>query len=413
MELKEYIKDIKSLESEVKDTNNNNNVYTIKTENNTDFIINKKTNRIDKDYVILVSQDIYCIRDNKKNSIKNLNSNDIIRATNNFFKNLQEPLKLTKVDWINEVNNTIGKDINDFISYPTLVEIAKNGIYKAYEYSGNRDTFIFLYRRAKQFNCMKLFNYAIELFNKNYFFTNYKNIIDFSFRVANKTNYNNSKYFLDLVKETGITEEYYSNFGIIEDIIYNKDFNLELNRVLEYITQGFVKQGITKFATQIMQTYYDYLQMEYEMFGKIKDKYPSYLKTQHDITVNKYNVWEQYNNDLRIFDNSQENQYLEYKDNNYTIMLPKNSAEIIDEAIQQHNCLASYIDRIAENQTIVLFMRDNKDLEKSLVTLEVKDNEIKQAKQVLNNEIDEKQRNFLIKWCKEKEINLGCLANKN
>ena len=85
MELKEYIKDIKSLENEIEDINSN--IYTIKTENNTDFIINKKTNRIDKDYVILVSQGIYCIRDNKKNSIKNLNSNDIIRATNNFFKN--------------------------------------------------------------------------------------------------------------------------------------------------------------------------------------------------------------------------------------------------------------------------------------------------------------------------------------
>lgn len=179
------------------------------------------------------------------------------------------------------------------------------------------------------------------------------------------------------------------------------------------MTQDFVKQGITKFATQILQTYDDYLRMEYEMFGKIKDKYPSYLKTQHDITVNKYNVWKKHKNDLKIFDNSQENQYLEYKDNDYTIMLPKNSAEILDEAIQQHNCLASYVNRIAENQTIVLFMRDNKDLEKSLVTIEVKDNEVKQAKQVLNNGIDEKQREFLVKWCKEKNIDLGCLANKN
>ena len=316
---------------------------------------------------------------------------------------MQEPIALKKVEWINKIDTTSGRDINDFISYPTLVEIVKNGLYKEYKNSGNRDVFIFLYRRAKQLNCEKLFTYAIELFNKNDFIANYGKITDFAFIIADKTNYNNGKYFLELVKETGIGEGSYCDFDIMKKIIYSKDFNLELNRVLEYITQGFVKQGITKFATQIMQTYYDYLKMENEMFGKIKDKYPSYLKTQHDITVNKYNVWEQYNNDLRIFDNSQENQYLEYKDNNYTIMLPKNSAEIIDEAIQQHNCLASYIDRIAENQTIVLFMRDNKDLEKSLVTLEIKDNEVKQAKQVLNNEIDEKQRNFLVKWCKEKK----------
>ena len=37
MELKEYIKDIKSLENEIEDINSN--IYTIKTENNTDFII--------------------------------------------------------------------------------------------------------------------------------------------------------------------------------------------------------------------------------------------------------------------------------------------------------------------------------------------------------------------------------------
>ena len=411
MELKEYIKDIKSLENEIEDINSN--IYTIKTENNTDFIINKKTNRIDKDYVILISQSIYCIKDNKRNTVKNLQNSNIANTTNNFFKDLQKPLKLTKVEWIDEIDTTSGKDINGFISCSTLVEIAKNGLYKAYEDSGNRDMFIFLYRRAKQLNCEKLFNYTIELFNKNDFVANYGRIIHFAFIIADKTNYNNGKYFLELVKETGILGKYYTNFDIVEDIIYNKDFNLELNRVLEYITQGFVKQGITILDTQILQTYYDYLQMEYEMFGKIKDKYPSYLKTQHDITVNKYNVWKQHKNDLKIFDNSQQNQCLEYKDNNYTIMLPKNSAEILDEAIQQHNCLASYINRIAENQTIVLFMRDNKDLEKSLVTLEIKDNKVKQAKQVLNSKIDKKQKDFLVKWCKEKEINLGCLANKN
>ena len=411
MELKEYIKDIKSLENEIEDINSN--IYTIKTENNTDFIINKKTNRIDKDYVILVSQSIYCIKDNKRNTVKNLQNSNITNTTNNFFKNLQKPLKLTKVEWIDKIDTTSGKDINNFISYPTLVEIVKNGLYKEYENSGNRDTFISLYRKAKQLNCEKLFNHAIELFNKNDFVANYEKTINFAFIIADKTNYNNGKYFLKLVKEAGIKEKYYCIFDIMEKITYNKDFNLELNRVLEYITQDFVKQGIMFLTNEILQTYYDYLRMEYEMFGKIKDKYPSYLKTQHDITVNKYNVWKQHKDDLKIFDNSQENQYLEYKDNNYTIMLPKNSAEILDEAIQQHNCLASYIDRIAENQTIVLFMRDNKDLEKSLVTLEIKDNEVKQAKQVLNNEIDEKQRNFLLKWCKEKEINLGCLANKN
>lgn len=214
MELKEYIKDIKSLESEVKDTNNN--IYSIKTENNTDFIINKKTNRIDKDYVILVSQSIYCIKDNKRNTVKNLDSSGITNTTNNFFKDLKNPLKLTKVEWINKIDTTSGKDINDFISYPTLVEITKNGLYKAYEDSGSEGIFIFLYRRAKQLNCEKLFNHAIGLFNKNDFVANYGKIIDFAFVIADKTNYNNGKYFLELVKETDIGEVSYCDFDIMK-----------------------------------------------------------------------------------------------------------------------------------------------------------------------------------------------------
>ena len=100
---------------------------------------------------------------------------------------------------------------------------------------------------------------------------------------------------------------------------------------------------------------------------------------------------------------------MEYKDKNYSIIIPESSEEVLDEALQQHNCLASYIGRIVEDKSVILFMRSNYSLDESLVTIEVVNNEIRQALQKRNTKVTKEQKDFLVKWAKEKELNYNYL----
>ena len=149
------------------------------------------------------------------------------------------------------------------------------------------------------------------------------------------------------------------------------------------------------------------------MYGKAKVKYPKYLKSQHDIEVVKYNLWTRYNQDMLIFDNYKLISNLEYSDKEYSIIIPKCSADVLDEAIQQSNCVASYVERISKGDTHVLFMRYKNTPDDSLVTIEVdKSNNVCQCKQGFNKETTKEQDKFISKWAKEKGLNITYIGSE-
>lgn len=68
-------------------------------------------------------------------------------------------------------------------------------------------------------------------------------------------------------------------------------------------------------------------------------------------------------------------------------MYPKQIQDIKDEAVQQHNCVASYIDRVINGECHIMFMRNKFSPSKSLVTLEVVDGRIVQARREFNRDL--------------------------
>lgn len=63
--------------------------------------------------------------------------------------------------------------------------------------------------------------------------------------------------------------------------------------------------------------------------------------------------------------------FLEYHEENFFIRPITEYDDLIDEATQQHNCVASYADRIASGQTIILTMRETRTPNRSLITVEL------------------------------------------
>jgi len=76
--------------------------------------------------------------------------------------------------------------------------------------------------------------------------------------------------------------------------------------------------------------------------------------------------------------------------------------DIKDEAKQQNNCVyTNYSESYAWGDTDIYFLRELKSPKKSLVTVEVRNNKVVQARIKNNEKITKKQKEFLDIWQKE------------
>ena len=67
--------------------------------------------------------------------------------------------------------------------------------------------------------------------------------------------------------------------------------------------------------------------------------------------------------------------------------------------------MSSYVDKVAKNETLIVFLRNVNEPDKSLVTVEVQNNSIVQAKGYANRPLIIEEEKFLRKWAKVKELN--------
>ena len=87
-----------------------------------------------------------------------------------------------------------------------------------------------------------------------------------------------------------------------------------------------------------------------------------------------------------------------YKTSKYIIYPASSSNELIEESKQQSNCVKTYLDKMAFAECDIYFLRENANPNKSLVTVEVRNNVVVQAKIKYNQEPTKQQWAFLNRW---------------
>lgn len=104
-----------------------------------------------------------------------------------------------------------------------------------------------------------------------------------------------------------------------------------------------------------------------------------------------------------------------YESGEYIILMPSSLCEILQEAQSQHNCLHHYVLSAAGDKTIILFMREKKREQDSLITIEVVDGVIRQAFRAYNEIPSEKERLFLEEYAKSKNLAFcyGCFDDED
>lgn len=144
----------------------------------------------------------------------------------------------------------------------------------------------------------------------------------------------------------------------------------------------------------------DYCNMMIKISPKY-EKYPKNFLTTHKIAARNYNRLKEYFDEQEF--QKRINKQLEYSYEKYKIIYPESTQAIKDEAVQQNHCVASYIGKVLEGECDILFLRKKDDLEKSLITIEVRNGKVVQARGKFNRDVSRSEQTVIDKYNKKLE----------
>ena len=171
-----------------------------------------------------------------------------------------------------------------------------------------------------------------------------------------------------------------------------------LSEFVDYSFCECTRQGYADNPRNFVQSWDDYLDKQLQEYGKIQKKYSEYLasdETALSYKVAKLQEAQQIRNFSSVYNRLR---IYEGKVGKYMIIAPRTPKDMIDEGQMQSNCVASYIDRVANGHTMIFFMRLRKDPERSLVTIEVRDGRLVQVKARFNKAPTTEQHEAVETW---------------
>lgn len=200
---------------------------------------------------------------------------------------------------------------------------------------------------------------------------------------------------------------------ILSDI---DEFNLDVDALCRFLNRLRRVEGCDIEDLTDGYHYRDYLRMEKalnnENLSKV-DKYPKNWLTTFRRTKRNYEDMKKQIDERKFKTEVDKHTDLEYKDKKYSIILPEESSDVRREGAGLKHCVASYVDRIADGKTCIVFCRENFDIDEPFVTVEVKNNHVTQAYGYQDSKPDVNTLKFLAKWAKKKNLELSWRWEKN
>ena len=193
------------------------------------------------------------------------------------------------------------------------------------------------------------------------------------------------------------SSSYYYRMPLVRDLVDN--YNYKIQSLFTYFDNLITYEALDGIYN-VLREFHDYVTMVSRISPKY-EKYPKNFLTTHKIACRNYNRLKEHFEELDF--QKRIDKTLEYACGDYKFVYPETTQDIKDEAVQQNNCVASYIKRVIDGQCHILFMRRKDDLTHSLVTIEVRDNKIVQAKGKFNRDVTSEEQEAIDKWNKKFE----------
>lgn len=219
--------------------------------------------------------------------------------------------------------------------------------------------------------------------------------------------FNNEMSYLGSTSKS--REGIYNYRHIYSTIRISEEHGLSANRLIRYIYfECYVSQGME--PNEATRYYKDYMDMVKDMGLQNYDKYPKFLKTQHDIVRMNYNISLKENEEKIWNSIINDNSWLEWSNGDYVVMLPQKPEDLRDEGNQLAHCVASYVNKIVNKSSLILFLRKKEDIKKSLITVELMNNAIVQARGKFNQLPKKDEVSALEKFVQDKGLELSTLV---
>lgn len=186
-------------------------------------------------------------------------------------------------------------------------------------------------------------------------------------------------------------------------------YNLEwLSHWIDFLTAW--RKGLLSLQTE--HEYKDYLkfaiQLEYDMKDK-KILYPDNLEESHNKLQKLVEICRNEANTKLLQKRYEELKDTIYKTKKFMIYPVSSADELINESNQMSNCVKTYTERAAMGECDIYLMRLCSNPKHSLVTVEVRNNHVVQAKIKHNGDPTKEQMNFLNRW-EQKALNKEVLT---
>jgi hypothetical protein len=95
---------------------------------------------------------------------------------------------------------------------------------------------------------------------------------------------------------------------------------------------------------------------------------------------------------------------LEYENKDYAMIFPKSTGDIQEEGRILSHCVGSYVQTVIEGHCIIMFLRKKKEKKTPLVTVELRDNRIGQARGKYNRSLEYQEKLFLQEYAEKKRL---------
>jgi len=196
---------------------------------------------------------------------------------------------------------------------------------------------------------------------------------------------------------------------VISIIVDIKDFRFvsnNIDRINNFIDKSW------NYSFFIFRTYKDYLEMVrhpvlrdcgYKLIFDNKQE----LENNHDNVICLYNLLKADFDEKAFKDFSKKWKKYEFSDEEYSIIYPLSPQDIVYEANELHHCVKSYIGKVINEETNILFLRKKSELSTPFFTIELENNDnIAQIHGLMNCNIEKKSKEeaFINKWKKEKNL---------
>lgn len=194
----------------------------------------------------------------------------------------------------------------------------------------------------------------------------------------------------------------------LQELDYLRKLNYQPDQLADYlINRVSVYQGIQipQIAFQNLQ---DYIRMQTDM-GAEYERYPRSLKLYHDLAERNYQLVLDEIQAKKFHEAVTDPDYLRccWKSKDYSIITPVTSEDLVREGSSLNHCVGSYVNRVMNGETRIYFLRKNDEPDRPYVTVEVKDNELRQVHGLADRAATPEEMEILSKWCDVKKIQIN------